>query len=194
MQDFCPRINMLKGFFLNNPTMNYGSSKSAKIVLLKSIFYVKIRRNFFLTSIFEPLYFLKSCPIFDELALPIFSKYNGFLWAYILIVGQKSCFLGPTIYEIPQPNLQLYYKLHNCHNYTCWMHPFHMGTQIWLICKNFGTGITEMLVAITRGHFIMHGFVMCNKSKGVDIDFTTFLTFILYRFTIFIMKRFNMFF
>ena len=34
VQDFCPRINMLKGFFLNNPTMNYGSSKSAKIVLL----------------------------------------------------------------------------------------------------------------------------------------------------------------
>ena len=33
----------------------------------------------FLTSIFEPLYFLKSCPIFDELALHIFSKYNGCL-------------------------------------------------------------------------------------------------------------------
>ena len=42
MQDFCPRINMLKGiFFKNNPTMNYGLSKSAKIVLSKSIFYVK---------------------------------------------------------------------------------------------------------------------------------------------------------
>ena len=31
-QNFCPRINMLKEFFLNNPTMKYGSSKSAKIV------------------------------------------------------------------------------------------------------------------------------------------------------------------
>ena len=30
-----------------NHTMNYGSSKSAKIVLSKSIFYVKNRRNFF---------------------------------------------------------------------------------------------------------------------------------------------------
>ena len=38
---------MLKGFFLNNPTMNYGSSKSAKIVPWKSIFYVKNGRNFF---------------------------------------------------------------------------------------------------------------------------------------------------
>ena len=34
MQGFCPRINMLYGnFFSNNPTMNYGSSKSDEIVL-----------------------------------------------------------------------------------------------------------------------------------------------------------------
>ena len=57
----------------------------------------------FLTSIFEPLYFLKSCPIFDELALPVFSKYNGFLWLYWFL-AKKSCFLGPTIFRIPQPN------------------------------------------------------------------------------------------
>jgi hypothetical protein len=55
MQDFCPRISMLKGF-LNNPNINYGSSKSAKIP-----------------------------------------------WS-TLIFGQKSCFLGPTIFKIPQPN------------------------------------------------------------------------------------------
>ena len=30
MQDFSPRINTLKDFFLNNPTMNYGLSKSAE--------------------------------------------------------------------------------------------------------------------------------------------------------------------
>ena len=79
--------------------MNYDLSKSAKIVLSKSIFYVKSQGNFFkkksfeninlgdhflenkysfLTSIFEPLYCLK--------------------------FGQKSCFLGPTIFEIPQQN------------------------------------------------------------------------------------------
>ena len=33
--------------FQNNPTMNYGLSRSAKIVLSKSIFYVKNRQNFF---------------------------------------------------------------------------------------------------------------------------------------------------
>ena len=67
--------------------MNYGSSKSAKIVPSKSIFNVKNRSNFFkkklskinlgdhlvktffLNSIFEPLYFLKLRPIFDKLAL-----------------------------------------------------------------------------------------------------------------------------
>ena len=37
-QDFWPKINTLKG-------MNYGWSKSAEIVLLKTIFYVKIREN-----------------------------------------------------------------------------------------------------------------------------------------------------
>jgi hypothetical protein len=37
MQDFCQRIDMLKG----NPLMNYGLSKSAKILLSRSIFYVK---------------------------------------------------------------------------------------------------------------------------------------------------------
>ena len=41
-QDFWPRINILKGNLKKeNPSMNYGSSKSAKIVLSKSIFEVK---------------------------------------------------------------------------------------------------------------------------------------------------------
>ena len=39
-QDFWPRVNILKGFFLKQ-SMNYSSSKSTKIVLSKSIFDVK---------------------------------------------------------------------------------------------------------------------------------------------------------
>ena len=31
----------------------------------------------------------------------------------MLILGQKSCFLGPNIFEIPQPNR--YYYTHICH-------------------------------------------------------------------------------
>ena len=34
---------------------------------------------FFITSIFETLYFLKACPIFDELSAVEFTKYGGFL-------------------------------------------------------------------------------------------------------------------
>ena len=99
MQAFCLIINILKEFFKNNPTMNNALSKSAKIVLSMSIFFVKTqwiffkkksskninlgdhflkKEYFFLTSIFEPLHFLKSCSIFDKLLFPAFSKYNGF--------------------------------------------------------------------------------------------------------------------
>ena len=56
-------------------------------------------KHYFLATIWEPLYLLKSCPIFDE---PSFI--NEFLLLSMLILGQKSCFLGPTIFEIPQPN------------------------------------------------------------------------------------------
>ena len=48
MQDFCPRINVLKGIFLkNNPMMKYGSSKSVEILRSKSIIYVKNRQKLF---------------------------------------------------------------------------------------------------------------------------------------------------
>ena len=39
MQEFCKRINMLKGFLKkNNPMMNYGSSKSAPKLYFQSQF------------------------------------------------------------------------------------------------------------------------------------------------------------
>ena len=51
------------------------------------------KKLYFLGFIFEPLYFLKPCPIFDG---PSFI--NGFFFPLsMLIVDQKSCFLGPTI-------------------------------------------------------------------------------------------------
>ena len=51
---------------------------SVKNINLGDFFFVK-KTTFFLTSILEPLYFLKSCPNVDKLALPVFSKYSGFL-------------------------------------------------------------------------------------------------------------------
>ena len=57
MQEFCPRINLLKGKLF---TMNYGSSKSAEIVLSKSIFYFKNQRNFFEKKIIEEYQFRRA--------------------------------------------------------------------------------------------------------------------------------------
>ena len=82
-------------------------SKSAKIWLSESIFYVKNYPNlsqiyfhwrisiqehifchwhFLITSIFKSLYFVKRCPIFDTSTLTQFSKFKFFLWV--------CCFLG----------------------------------------------------------------------------------------------------
>ena len=76
----------------NNPLMNYGSylkkcqNRTFKVNFLrqKSTEYqfrrpFKKKTFFFVTSILEPLNFLKSCPIFEELVFAVFSKYNGFL-------------------------------------------------------------------------------------------------------------------
>ena len=47
--------------------------------------------RFLTTLIFETLYFLKWCTIFDDLALCLFRKGNNdFLW---LILGQSNCYL-----------------------------------------------------------------------------------------------------
>ena len=44
---FLPKNQHAQRIFLNNHAMNYGLSKSAEIVLSKSIFNVKNRGNFF---------------------------------------------------------------------------------------------------------------------------------------------------
>ena len=59
-------------------------------------------KTFFLDSIFEPLYFLKLCTIFHKLTFLV-----GIFWR-MLILGQKSYYLGPTIFKIPQPNRHYY--------------------------------------------------------------------------------------
>ena len=52
---------------------------------------------------------------FDDLS---FSNNFFFLFS-ILILGQKSCFLGPTIFEIPQPNWYYYTTLPLLPNNPC---------------------------------------------------------------------------
>ena len=58
-------------------------------------------KTFFVDSIFGTLYFLKLCPIFDELIFLVGIK--NFPWEYVES-WPKFYFLGPTIFEIPQPN------------------------------------------------------------------------------------------
>ena len=53
--------------------------------------------------ILEPLCFIKLCPIFDELTF-IYKFFFSFEHLCMLILGLKSCFWRPTIFEIPQPN------------------------------------------------------------------------------------------
>ena len=96
MQDFCPRINMLKDelwfdkkcqnrafkicFFKSKIDGIFSKKKSIKNINSGDHF---LQNTFlFLTSIFELLYFLKSCPIFDKLQWFPLS---------ILIFGLKSC-------------------------------------------------------------------------------------------------------
>ena len=90
-------------------------SKSAKIVLSKSNFYVKnrLRRSFFVKKTFFSNFnfwttlFYKIMPNFWRTGAPPILKIQWFPLS-ILIFGQNSCFLGPTIFKIPQPNWYLY--------------------------------------------------------------------------------------
>ena len=100
-KDFCLKINMPEGNFEFWELVWWGGVKKCRIWLSKSIFYVKIIgiflnlffmeeyqfRNtvfcywhFLIASIFNSLYFLKWCPIFDSASLHQFSKFNNFLW------------------------------------------------------------------------------------------------------------------
>ena len=40
-------------------------------------------------------------------------------WVHTLIIGQKSCSLGPTIFEIPQPNCNQYAHIINIWKKLC---------------------------------------------------------------------------
>ena len=53
-------------------------------------------------SIFETLYFLKNTPNFWQTVIHCTQKTQWFP-LNLLIFGQKSCFLGHTVFEIPQP-------------------------------------------------------------------------------------------
>ena len=63
---------------------HFSISKTTEFLFFFSQKSINLRgpKLFSLTSIFEPLYFLKSCPIFDKLTFIVFTKYSGFIWAH----------------------------------------------------------------------------------------------------------------
>ena len=61
-------------FLCQKLTEFFQKKNHPRISILETIY---VKNTFFLTPIFEPLYFLKPCLIFDEPVLHVFSKYNG---------------------------------------------------------------------------------------------------------------------
>ena len=115
-QIFTSRLTSCLGPKKQNSTAD-SLSKSAKIWSSKWIFYVKNhpniselffqsriiflnyifckKKSFLITSILEMLCFLKACPIFEELSLNIWIHKIQWVPLSQLVLGQKSCFLGP---------------------------------------------------------------------------------------------------
>ena len=89
---------------------NARASKCAKIILSKSIYYVKNQQNFFhffhiRVSIYETIFvknilFSKIMPNFCRLGIRSIHIIHQFPFS-MLIFGQNSCFLGPTKVETP---------------------------------------------------------------------------------------------
>ena len=108
-------------------------SKSAKIWLSKSIFYVKNYTNlsqkffhlrisieahfcfwhFLITSIFKSLYLVEWCPIFDNSPLTQFSKFNNFLWVCWFLGKNLSNFVPPA-WKLNNPYSHNMYSHNNC--------------------------------------------------------------------------------
>ena len=99
-QKIWPRINILKGFFFFKSVdelqfvkkcqnyiikVNFRCQKSTEFFQKQNSFKnINLGDLFFLDSTFEPLYVLKSCPIFDELTFLIgFFKINVASWPKI---------------------------------------------------------------------------------------------------------------
>ena len=124
-QAFCPRIDMLKGNrcilrILGAPVCQkvpksyfqsqFSMSKIDGIFSKKKFIYeYQFRRPFFVKNIFFSNFnfwtnlFSKIMSNFWQTGAPSILKILWFPLS-ILIFGQKSCFLGPTIFKIPQPN------------------------------------------------------------------------------------------
>ena len=124
MQDFCPRINVLKGILLKKILRLMPVRQKLGMVLENKVVQkLKLEKKVFYKN--GLLNWYSSMNFFFENFLSIFDIKN-WLWKYnfgtfwqttihcmivlkknhpsMLILGQKSWILGPTIFKIPQPN------------------------------------------------------------------------------------------
>ena len=123
-QGFWPRINILKEnlciLWIQWITIRqkvpksyfqswFSMSKIDGIILIFfSLMNINLGDHFFLKTFFSnfnfwTILFSKIMPNFWWTVIPRIHKIQWFPLS-MLIFGQKSCFLGPTIFEIPQPN------------------------------------------------------------------------------------------
>ena len=117
MQDFCPKIDMLKGncfktilqWWLikkcSNRTfkVNFLCQKPTESFKNINLGDHSLKKPFFSNFNFWTTLFSKSMPNFWWTGAPRILKIQSFPLS-ILIFGQKSYFLWPTISKIPQPN------------------------------------------------------------------------------------------
>ena len=88
--------------------VNFRCKKSTKFFQKKIIWKYQFGRPFSVKNIlfkfnFWTTLFSKIIPNFWQIGAPGILKIQWFPLS-ILIFGQKSCFFGPTIFKIPQPN------------------------------------------------------------------------------------------
>ena len=88
-------------------------------------------KKYYLLSKFSKLHNLEThfCKLLRPRAPP-FQKIKWNSWNLVTTL-QKSCFLGPTIFEIPQPNW--YY----CTELCCWSRIFPWCSANWSILSSF---------------------------------------------------------
>ena len=113
-------------FFQKNPTMTYGSPKIRRHFRNKSRSILKLEKNVFHKKWSPKLIFLnefffwKNSVDLWHRKLTLKVQFRHFLRNHnslqdclkqfpssMLILGQNSCILGPTIFKIPQPNWHL---------------------------------------------------------------------------------------
>ena len=127
-QDFWPRINVIQRFYIFNFLQRMSVHQKLGIILeSKVVQKLSLEKNVFTKQWSPKLIFLNDfffknfLSIFDIENWPWKYNFGTFWWAIIhcgivlkefplslLILGQKSCILGATIFKIPQLNSALY--------------------------------------------------------------------------------------